>query len=858
MNSGTVWISPTEFITGDPALKISYPLISLPAVEIRATKLSEPKWIELGLTLPPHIEITAVRVCYQLTNKSSFISQIRLIEMQTPGRALIRHEDPKDLRSTDSTCYVSELHEPCKPKGAVTLALRLDFHRGTDKIILGSVGIDVTSPDSGECVPRIEALRALADPASHGCISVLGYYDPEDGGGGVFWFDNTMTESDDGGTIIKPDYTILSSGSPGCWRRLINTSTVSAKWFGVKGDNTTDNTDVLYNLRRYLRAHDGCTVMFPPGDYVYGRPFWLRGVKTVRLLLHGATFRNKSAGDIPFNVNSQPLVTNTGAFNKFGEVTDEEFTESRPCFGHLFETASAGTDTIVLKTLSDAANFSAGDRILLYGYGQQARSSPPNPRYFEYKTVSSVDLVAGSVTFAECLLYRYRSDWYDFANHKETNEHGTGAPRILNLDRTDYTFGETLIIEGGEFREEPTWSPDPARSNGMVAVTGYRRAILIGVKAKYFVPSVCERVDCHNCEFGEVETDKVIQHVLFEGCTIGKHTQGTGVNILEFRGGTTIRNGFDAKAKKIIIDGVEFHGPTSDETAPKVMIDIAGGKWPIHSVEIKNARFHVSEASWQGLVNGGGEDSFTVTAVSGNTKVLIAVSNDTEAESVIRPLDEDFIIRTDDGKTCHVTDIYRQDEEDAKYIAVEGEFSTVPQPGDIFKWPYVKKISLENIQQFGAYAPLRRLVSFPGAESIQVKDRDDRHFMLIFGDDQLPRSAADETMFVRGTLKSIYVNVQKPYSGTSLNAWLQIRNKDLLPDNSALLAKIDLKLTGSRQVTEFSALGAKGGDILSSLVENRMKEVAIQVQAGRGFYLDYSDATELPLFTLVLEFVRYR
>ncbi len=144
MSIQTQWVSPTKFVSGDPTLRISYPSVSHPAVEITTTAPGDLKWIYIGLCLPPCTEIKAIHVCYQLLNSRSFISQVRLAEMKTPERALVRHDDGTDLLSTDPTCYVSDV-ENYRPDGAVTLNLRLNFGDSSDKILLGAVGLDLRS-----------------------------------------------------------------------------------------------------------------------------------------------------------------------------------------------------------------------------------------------------------------------------------------------------------------------------------------------------------------------------------------------------------------------------------------------------------------------------------------------------------------------------------------------------------------------------------------------------------------------------------------------------------------------------------------------------------------------------------------
>ena len=144
MPTKTLWVSPTDWVSGEATLRINYPSVERPATEITTTARGDLKWVFLGLHLPPCTEIKAVRINYQVSNSRSFISQVRLTEMTTPDRALVRHDDPTDLTSVNPTCYVSEVAN-LRAEGAMTLALRLNFGNRADKIILGAVGVDLRS-----------------------------------------------------------------------------------------------------------------------------------------------------------------------------------------------------------------------------------------------------------------------------------------------------------------------------------------------------------------------------------------------------------------------------------------------------------------------------------------------------------------------------------------------------------------------------------------------------------------------------------------------------------------------------------------------------------------------------------------
>jgi hypothetical protein len=66
-------------------------------------------------------------------------------------------------------------------------------------------------------------------------VFVSGYYNPNDGGGGQFYWDDTAIMNDNKGTIIKP--TAVSGA--GRWKRIFDRE-INILWFGAKKDHATD------------------------------------------------------------------------------------------------------------------------------------------------------------------------------------------------------------------------------------------------------------------------------------------------------------------------------------------------------------------------------------------------------------------------------------------------------------------------------------------------------------------------------------------------------------------------------------------------------------------------------------------
>ncbi len=109
-------------------------------------------------------------------------------------------------------------------------------------------------------VTSIENLRETAGVQSQMAV-LSGYYEPGDGGGGLFYYDINSNSADNGGTVIKPS----SVSGEGRWMRLYDANIVNIKWFGAKGDGAFDNLDVINNVIDYLTA--GGTMLVPEGVF---------------------------------------------------------------------------------------------------------------------------------------------------------------------------------------------------------------------------------------------------------------------------------------------------------------------------------------------------------------------------------------------------------------------------------------------------------------------------------------------------------------------------------------------------------------------------------------------------------------
>ncbi len=117
-------------------------------------------------------------------------------------------------------------------------------------------------------VTSIAALRSTngAAPKEHG--NVLGYYNPGDGGGGAFYWDDAATDPDDGIVTIK------APNATGRWKRL-HMHIIDVKWAGAKGDGITNDLTAVQQAIDFCSLN-GYTLKLSPGTYLCNGSLWLK------------------------------------------------------------------------------------------------------------------------------------------------------------------------------------------------------------------------------------------------------------------------------------------------------------------------------------------------------------------------------------------------------------------------------------------------------------------------------------------------------------------------------------------------------------------------------------------------------
>jgi hypothetical protein len=152
-----MWIDHFSFLPGDPSVTTSHNAVSsgvgggLTGLVIASSTTGENatggnKVVHRALEVPPGSTIKRVRVCYELSNARSFISQIRLAQVQpVPSSAVVKLDDATDLTSPGPVCVTSAAANVVASAGPVLISLRVNFGDTSDKIALRGVGVQLAS-----------------------------------------------------------------------------------------------------------------------------------------------------------------------------------------------------------------------------------------------------------------------------------------------------------------------------------------------------------------------------------------------------------------------------------------------------------------------------------------------------------------------------------------------------------------------------------------------------------------------------------------------------------------------------------------------------------------------------------------
>ncbi|MBP2290710.1 glycosyl hydrolase family 28-related protein [Azospirillum rugosum] len=114
--------------------------------------------------------------------------------------------------------------------------------------------------DDARVVDSMAALRAIPAATSRviGSITLRSYHAGEDGGGGLFIWDNSSGATDDGGMTVRP----TGWTGAGRWRR-VKAGVPDAAWWGAKGDGVANDQPAFQAAVNYLTSIGGGKLRVP-------------------------------------------------------------------------------------------------------------------------------------------------------------------------------------------------------------------------------------------------------------------------------------------------------------------------------------------------------------------------------------------------------------------------------------------------------------------------------------------------------------------------------------------------------------------------------------------------------------------
>lgn len=150
------WVNHFDLLSGDPSVVSTSAnsttsgvgngltgLVITSSTQGESDSLGGNKVVHMALDLPRKTKIEGVRVCYELTSSRSFISQIRLAQVQDPpSSALVLLDDGTDLVDPGPICLDSAPTLIRSRNGSVLLSLRVNFGDVNDKIVIRALGLN--------------------------------------------------------------------------------------------------------------------------------------------------------------------------------------------------------------------------------------------------------------------------------------------------------------------------------------------------------------------------------------------------------------------------------------------------------------------------------------------------------------------------------------------------------------------------------------------------------------------------------------------------------------------------------------------------------------------------------------------
>jgi hypothetical protein len=616
--------------------------------------------------------------------------------------------------------------------------------------------------------------------------------------------------------------------------RLLVSGVINAtRMFGMVGDDSTDNTAALLNLRAYLLAagNRGVKVFFEEGAYRHKQPFWAMHVKNLHLYGPGAKFRNTNSwlygkgygfaagGNILGSVvvNTNPATIETTGTHAFTYPLSSDYKK-------IF-TVEPGSDTITLKDSSAASLFPVGMDIIIAGYDVQGPASfPPNVRFFQYARVAGV---AGAVlTLDRPTQFRFDENWPELGV-------SFGAAFILPLNKTPLatTFAESLIVEDLEFLPNPNagFAETKANSSTYFNVTSVRN--FVGRRLRFVTGAFGngESFTWEDCDItGDLEGDKMLTTARHKNCYVWRMRSYTGV-----------RNVVTEDCRLFALQFFEPHASVFERCTLSPGLTSTGAfplpqSHSVNSMTLSDCAFVYAQGSSRWMFATVDRPALTVQDVVSPTQ--IRVRNDIAPFPAVS-LAPGVVMYTDSGKRAVVKNIL-QDGASITTVLVDIEAWDAPVAGDIYKYYRLQNLISRNSywvnldDRVGQQRNYNTL-DLPAARYTNDRENNDSRVVVIR---DLPYDLpfGYNIVGLNGYLERLEVNITKAYAGA---------NTGLMNFGSAVPGvTINTKQLGYRILTRDGAAGNQVGDVFPGTSPLQTPPYLNTLSLGGGFSAGDTDA----------------
>lgn len=301
------------------------------------------------------------------------------------------------------------------------------------------------------------------------------------------------------------------------------------------GDGVTDDAPAFRAFNTWAQAQSlpiiltlgsgAKTFLLNSGDAAHGgarRNSLVYGVtKPLRVIGNGPSTSIFKSGTQGVNLGTSSLKSGTGFF---GSSTD---------WTARLNSVSAGTTQVTCKTLADALLFSINTWALLTGIDMMAQGFPPNPFWFEYVYITAIDTGTGVITFQSPVTNSYLDTWPHLADGNPGLQADQGGPATLyaldptfNIDVTYQDLGVDNTTQGPSYAggKTVTFNNVKCHDNDGITPSGNKLITFIGCDLSSY----------------EMESDKLIEHMVFDGTSTGSLKFQSSQNSVEIKNGCNI------------------------------------------------------------------------------------------------------------------------------------------------------------------------------------------------------------------------------------------------------------------------------------------------------------------------------